>query len=96
MVGLEFGGGPSIVVVDQSMRKSLSTTTMSNDIYAFIFGQKGLMAGVGPHGQQGRTTERLIRYVHGPIRTGRRRSLSGGLPRERFRPMAVLSRWASM
>lgn len=50
--GFEVGVGPSIVVVDQSMSKSVSTTTMSNDIYAFVFGQKGLMAGVGLTGNK--------------------------------------------
>ncbi|MGK6310746.1 YSC84-related protein [Variovorax sp. DT-64] len=50
--GFEVGVGPSIVVVDQSMSKSMSTTTMSNDIYAFVFGQTGLMAGVGLTGNK--------------------------------------------
>jgi lipid-binding SYLF domain-containing protein len=50
--GFEVGVGPSIVVVDQSMSRSMSTTAMNNDIYAFVFGQKGLMAGVGLTGNK--------------------------------------------
>jgi lipid-binding SYLF domain-containing protein len=57
--GFEVGVGPSIVVVDQGMGKSLTSTTAKNDIYAFIFSQKGLMAGLGPARQQDYKIERL-------------------------------------
>jgi len=50
--GFEVGIGPSIVVVDEGMGKSITTTTATNDIYAFIFGQKGLMAGLGLQGNK--------------------------------------------
>ncbi len=50
--GFEVGVGPSVVVVDQGMAKTVTTTTATNDIYAFIFGQKGLMAGVGVQGNK--------------------------------------------
>jgi lipid-binding SYLF domain-containing protein len=50
--GFEVGVGPSIVVVDQGMAASTTTTTMQKDIYAFIFGQKGLMAGIGIQGNK--------------------------------------------
>lgn len=50
--GFEVGVGPSVVVVDQGMARSLTTTTARNDIYAFIFGQKGLMAGIGIQGNK--------------------------------------------
>ena len=46
------GVGPSVVVVDEGMAKSTTTTTMHDDIYAFIFGQKGLMAGLGLQGNK--------------------------------------------
>ena len=46
------GVGPSVVVVDQGMAKNATTTTMKDDIYAFVFGQKGLMAGVGLQGNK--------------------------------------------
>jgi lipid-binding SYLF domain-containing protein len=48
--GWELGVGPSIVVVDLGAAKSLSTTTLKSDIYAFFFDQKGLMAGLGLQG----------------------------------------------
>jgi len=50
--GWEIGVGPSIVVVDKGMAKSLTTTTAKNGVYAFIFGQKGLMAGLGLQGSK--------------------------------------------
>jgi lipid-binding SYLF domain-containing protein len=48
--GWEIGTGPSMVLVDEGMAKTLTTTTAQSDIYAFIFSQKGLMAGVGLQG----------------------------------------------
>jgi lipid-binding SYLF domain-containing protein len=50
--GFEVGVGPSVVVMDEGMAKSSTTTTMKDDIYAFIFGQKGLMAGLGLQGNK--------------------------------------------
>jgi lipid-binding SYLF domain-containing protein len=50
--GFEVGIGPTVVVVDAGMAKTLTTTTMKDDIYAFIFGQKGLMAGLGIQGNK--------------------------------------------
>jgi lipid-binding SYLF domain-containing protein len=50
--GFEVGVGPTVVVVDEGKAKELSTTTMKDDVYAFIFGQKGLMAGVGIQGNK--------------------------------------------
>jgi hypothetical protein len=45
--------GKQVVVVDEGVAKSLTTTTAKSDIYAFIFGQQGLMAGLRKrfHGQ---------------------------------------------
>jgi lipid-binding SYLF domain-containing protein len=48
--GFELGTGPSLVVVDEGFGKKLSTTTLRNDVYAFIFSQKGLMGGIGLQG----------------------------------------------
>ena len=48
--GWELGTGPSIVVVDQGVAGSLSTSTARSDVYALIFSQKGLMAGLGLQG----------------------------------------------
>lgn len=50
--GFEVGVGPSVVVLDEGKAKSVTTTTARDDIYAFIFGQKGLMAGVGVQGNK--------------------------------------------
>jgi len=50
--GFELGVGPNIVVVDAGMAKTLTTTTGRDDVYAFIFGQKGLMAGIGLQGSK--------------------------------------------
>jgi lipid-binding SYLF domain-containing protein len=50
--GWEVGVGPSIVVVDEGMARSISTTTLQNDIYAFVFDQSGLMAGAGLQGSK--------------------------------------------
>jgi len=50
--GWEVGVGPSIVVVDAGMARTLTTTTAQDDVYAFIFGQQGLMAGAGLQGSK--------------------------------------------
>jgi len=50
--GWEIGVGPSIVVVDAGVGKTLTTTTGRSDVYAFIFSQKGLMAGIGIQGSK--------------------------------------------
>jgi len=50
--GFEVGVGPSLVVVDEGMGKSLTNKTATNDIYAFVFSQKGLMAGLGLQGNK--------------------------------------------
>jgi lipid-binding SYLF domain-containing protein len=48
--GFEVGVGPTVVVMDEGKAKSTTTTTMNDDIYAFIFSQKGLMGGLGIQG----------------------------------------------
>lgn len=50
--GWEIGLGPSVVVVDEGVANSLTTTTAKDDIYAFFFGQEGLMAGLGIQGSK--------------------------------------------
>jgi lipid-binding SYLF domain-containing protein len=50
--GFEVGVGPSVVVVDEGMGKSATSITMKDDVYAFVFGQKGLMGGVGLQGNK--------------------------------------------
>jgi lipid-binding SYLF domain-containing protein len=50
--GWAIGTGPSIVVVDQGMARSMTTTSMRSDVYAFVFDQTGLMAGMGIEGSK--------------------------------------------
>jgi lipid-binding SYLF domain-containing protein len=48
--GWEIGVGPTVVLVNEGVAKNLSTSTLKDDAYAFIFGQQGLMAGVSIEG----------------------------------------------
>lgn len=50
--GWEIGSGPSVVVLDEGFGKKLSSTTLQKGVYAFIFDQKGLMAGIGIEGSK--------------------------------------------
>jgi lipid-binding SYLF domain-containing protein len=50
--GWQIGVGPSVVVVDQGMARSFTTATAIDDVYAFIFDQQGLMAGMGLQGSK--------------------------------------------
>jgi hypothetical protein len=40
------------VIADAGFAKDTSTTTLRSGVYAFIFDQKGLMAGIGLVGQK--------------------------------------------
>jgi integrase len=44
------GVGPTVVVVNEGVARNLSTSTLKDDAYAFIFDQQGLMAGVSIEG----------------------------------------------
>ena len=48
--GWEIGVGPTVVLVDEGVAKNLSSTSLQDDAYAFIFSQQGLMAGVSIEG----------------------------------------------
>jgi lipid-binding SYLF domain-containing protein len=48
--GWEIGVGPTVVVVNEGVAKNLSTSTLKDDAYAFIFDQQGLMAGISIEG----------------------------------------------
>ncbi len=48
--GWEIGVGPTVVVVNEGVAKNLSTTTLKDDAYAFIFDQQGLMASLSIEG----------------------------------------------
>jgi lipid-binding SYLF domain-containing protein len=38
--------------VDAGLARNITTSTIQSDIYAFVFDQKGLMAGVGIQGSK--------------------------------------------
>ena len=48
--GWEIGVGPTVVVVNEGIAKNLSSSTLKDDAYAFIFDQQGLMASVSIEG----------------------------------------------
>ncbi|MEL6723410.1 MAG: lipid-binding SYLF domain-containing protein [Pseudomonadota bacterium] len=48
--GWEIGVGPTVVVVNAGIAENLSSSTLQDDAYAFIFDQRGLMAGVSIEG----------------------------------------------
>jgi len=50
--GWEIGVGPSVVVMDEGLARSFTTTTAKSGVYAFFFDQKGLMAGLGIQGSK--------------------------------------------
>ncbi|HEX2525885.1 MAG TPA: YSC84-related protein [Geminicoccus sp.] len=50
--GFELGVGPTLVVVDEAVQKQLTTTNVFQDVYAFIFSEQGLMAGLGIEGSK--------------------------------------------
>lgn len=63
--GFEIGVGPTVVVVDEGLAKNLSTTTLKDDAYAFIFNQQGLMAGLSIEGTK------ISRINRGPTHASR-------------------------
>ncbi len=48
--GWEIGVGPTVVLVNEGVAKNLSSTTLKDDAYAFIFDQQGLMASLSIEG----------------------------------------------
>lgn len=50
--GWAIGSGPSVVVLDKGTAASMSSTTLSQDVYAIPFSQSGLMAGIGLEGSK--------------------------------------------
>ncbi len=48
--GWEIGTGPTVVIADKGLGKKLSTTTLRDGVYAFFYGQTGLMAGISLQG----------------------------------------------
>ena len=50
--GWSVGSGPSVVVLDKGAAASVTSTTLTQDVYAVPFGQSGLMAGIGLEGSK--------------------------------------------
>ncbi|MEA3467428.1 MAG: lipid-binding SYLF domain-containing protein [Thermodesulfobacteriota bacterium] len=50
--GWEVGVGPSVVLVDEGMAKTMNNTTITESVYVFTFNQHGLMAGLGIQGSK--------------------------------------------
>jgi len=50
--GWEVGVGPTVVLINEGVGANLSSTTLQDDAYAFIFNQQGLMAGVSVEGSK--------------------------------------------
>jgi lipid-binding SYLF domain-containing protein len=48
--GWEIGVGPTVVVVNEGVAKNLSSSTLKDAAYAFIFDQQGLMASLSIEG----------------------------------------------
>lgn len=48
--GWEIGVGPTVVMVDAGVAKNLTSSTLKDDAYAFIFDQQGLMASLSIEG----------------------------------------------
>lgn len=48
--GWELGVGPTIVVVNEGVAKNLSTSTLKEDAYAFVFDQQGMMGSLSIEG----------------------------------------------
>jgi lipid-binding SYLF domain-containing protein len=57
--GWEIGTGPTVVVVNEGVAKNLTTSTLKDDAYAFIFDQQGLMAALSIEGTK-------ISHIHNP------------------------------
>jgi len=48
--GWSIGGGPTVAIIDQGAAKQPDTTTLTQDVYAMPFNQRGLMAGLNLEG----------------------------------------------
>ena len=50
--GWEIGSSPSLVIVDQGVASSMTTTSLNKGTFAFFFNQRGLMGGLGLQGSK--------------------------------------------
>lgn len=50
--GWAIGSGPSVVVINKGAAASMTSATLTQDVYAIPFGEHGLMAGIGLEGSK--------------------------------------------
>jgi lipid-binding SYLF domain-containing protein len=50
--GWAIGTGPSLVMIDEGASAKANQATLKKDIYAIVFGEKGLMAGIDVEGSK--------------------------------------------
>lgn len=50
--GWDIGAAPTVVLVDAGAGKEINFLTSKDAVYAFVFSQEGLMAGIGLQGQK--------------------------------------------
>lgn len=50
--GWEVGSSPSLVIIDEGMAASITTSTLQHSTYAFFFNQRGLMGGLSLQGSK--------------------------------------------
>jgi len=48
--GWEIGVGPTVVAVNEGIAKNLTSTTLQDDAYSFVFDQQGLMVSLSIEG----------------------------------------------
>ncbi len=56
--GWELGVGPTVVVVNEGIAKNLSTSSLKDNVYAYITDQQGLISGISIEGTKVRLIER--------------------------------------
>lgn len=56
--GWEIGVGPSVVVINEGIAKNLSSSSLKEDAYAYIFDQSGLMVSISLEGTKISTIKR--------------------------------------
>jgi lipid-binding SYLF domain-containing protein len=50
--GWAVGSAPTLVAVDKGRARVMNSTTLTQDLYVVVFGQRGLMAGLGLEGSK--------------------------------------------
>lgn len=50
--GWEIGTGPTVVALDQGLQANITSTTLTEPVYAISFSQQGLMASLSINGSK--------------------------------------------